>query len=68
MIFSLGRVVLGVKWAKSLLWFSREQVNDKRTHFLSVGFIERSGCKAVSIIVLPISLTIGIATTEPEDV
>jgi hypothetical protein len=64
MIFSLGRVVIGIKWAKSLLWFSKEQSNDIRTHFLSISLIERAEDKALSIIILPICITIGIINKE----
>jgi hypothetical protein len=64
MIFSLGRVVIGIKWAKSLLWFSKEQSNDIRTHFLSIGLIERAEDKALSIIILPLCITIGIINKE----
>lgn len=64
MIFSLGRVVIGIKWAKSLLWFSKEQSNDIRTHFLFIGLIERAEDKALSIIILPLCITIGIINKE----
>jgi hypothetical protein len=62
MIFAFGRVLAEVKWSKSLLWSSSEAVHDSRTHFLSIGLIQRAEDKAVSIIILPLSVTVGIVT------
>lgn len=57
-VFSFWRIVISIAWAKSLLW-STTTDKDERIHILSLDIIKRGNGIAVSLIILPISITIG---------
>ena len=58
-IFSFWRFVVSVGWAKSLTWAVATE-KEQRIYLFSVHLIERDNSKALSLIILPVAITIGL--------
>lgn len=57
-IFEIWRFVISIGIAKSGLWENTIN-NDKRIHLFTISLLKRNSSKAISIIIVPLSLMIG---------
>lgn len=62
-VFTLWRFVIFIGLSKSFLWAVNTDT-ENRVFYFHIGLLERDGKKALSIIILPLSVIIGVASNE----